>query len=371
MEPGEEIWLKKDQERIRETMLNEAWEKIQQRQGKSIKKRNLIRRVKVAACILILLASGVFIYLISSRQNRQQNLANQASIQNENAQIHPGGNKAILTLANGQQIVLDQAQNGSLAKQGNTRIIKLNNGQLSYNRQSSIVNGQSQAAEGTQSSVLYNTITTPRGGQYEIILPDGSKVWLNAASSIKFPTAFTGKERQVKMEGEAYFEVAQQASKPFVVVTGNAEIKVLGTRFNINAYSNENHLIRATLAEGAIHVASLSGNGEGLGVRLKPGQQAVLSIQTSNINIREVNVDQMLAWKNGLFYFDDTNIKAIMKQVTRWYNVDVIFATQQLKNKNYSGIMSRYSNVEDVLKRMELTGTIHFKVEGKTITVMD
>lgn len=215
------------------------------------------------------------------------------------------------------------------------------------------------------SKVLYNTISTPRGGQYQVMLPDGSKVWLNAASSLRFPTAFTGKERQVKMEGEAYFEVAQQASKPFVVVTGNIKIKVLGTHFNVNAYSNEN-TIRTTLAEGAVRVSK-----EDKSKVLEPGEQVQFDKQTGNMSIKQVNVDQMLAWKNGLFYFDNTNIKTIMKQVARWYNVDAVYETAQLKNKNFSGITSRYKNVDGLLKRLELTGTIHFKVEGKTITVMD
>lgn len=363
LEP-EEIRSKKDQERIKEKMLNEVWEKIQQKQGRPGKERNGIRPVSVAASILVVLASGIFIYLISSRQNRQQNLAKQASIPDEKGQIHPGGNKAILTLANGQKIILDSAQTGSLIKQGNVNIVKLNSGLLAYNTQ--------HATRNTRQIIQYNTITTPRGGQYKIVLADGSKVWLNAASSLRFPTAFTGEKREVKMQGEAYFEVAKNTAKPFIVSVEGITVKVLGTHFNVYAYSNEN-IIRTTLAEGAV---SLSRRGEGqpagqTEMRLKPGEQAQLDKQTGNISVKKVNVNKMLAWKNNLFYFEDTNIKEIMGQVARWYDVEVVYATKQLKNKNFSGIISRYKNIDELLKRMELTGTIHFKVEGKVITVMD
>ena len=223
--------------------------------------------------------------------------------------IAPGGDKAILTLADGTKVVLDTAGNGAITRQGNVTVIKLN-GQLAY-----------QPSTLTSTSTLtYNTISTPRGGQYQLVLADGSKVWLNAASSLRFPTAFAGKERRVEVTGEAYFEVAHDAAMPFIVQRGEAEVKVLGTHFNINGYEDEPSL-KITLLEGKVRVSSRDQTAV-----LKPGQQAQL--QTTNSKLQttnQVDIDEVVAWKNGLFQFEQADIKTIMRQVARWYNVDVVF----------------------------------------------
>ncbi|HEY5392069.1 MAG TPA: FecR domain-containing protein [Hanamia sp.] len=353
-----------DSYHVKQKILNEILQKIQPVNGTEEKKdkakiKGWIWPVQVAAAVVVLLTAAIFIQvMIASHKKKLENIVAKTTVLPYVNQIHPGGNKAVLTLANGTQIDLDSVQKGALVKQGNTKIIKINSGLLAYN-------DNQQMANNAQKEIQYNTITTPRGGQYVVILVDGTKVWLNAASSLRYPTAFTGKERVVEMQGEVYFEVAKNAKMPFVVKTGDARIKVFGTHFNVNAYENEN-TIRTTLAEGSVQVTDKNRN-----VLLKPGEQAKLDKQTGNIDLLKANVDEVLAWKNNLFYFDNTNIKAIMIDLSRWYDVDIIYKTEKLDNKNYSGIISRYSDVNAVLERLSLTGTVHFKIEGPLITVTD
>jgi ferric-dicitrate binding protein FerR (iron transport regulator) len=277
--------------------------------------------------------------------------------------IIPGGNKAVLTLANGKKIVLNKAGNGSLAQQGNTKVIKVNSGLISYNRQEAAAGGSPSSGSGHRQ---YNMIATPRGGQYEIILPDGSKVWLNAASSLKFPTAFMGKKREVEMTGEAYFEITKDVGKPFIVKKGDMEIQVLGTHFNVMAYDKETNM-KVTLLEGAVKIAPLSGNGEGLGVRLKPGEQALVNENNIQVN-KNVNINEVIAWKNGLFDFEGNDIKEVMQQIARWYDVEVKY--ENVPSAHFMGTISRNVDVSEVLKMLEMTGAVHFKVEGRTIMVL-
>jgi transmembrane sensor len=353
-----------DSIQLKQKMLNEILQRIQsgdaiEEKKEKAKIKSWIRPVQVAASVVVLLIAAIFIQVMIAGHKKQfvNSVVKKPVSPYVNA-IHPGGNKAILTLANGTQIVLDSAQKGSLARQGNTRVIKVNSGLLSYNDSQQMENNEQQ-------EIQYNTISTPRGGQFVVILVDGTKVWLNAASSVTYPTAFTGKERKVEMQGEVYFEVAKNAKMPFVVTTGDARIKVFGTHFNVNAYDNETS-IRTTLAEGSVQVTDKNMN-----LLLKPGEQAKLDRNTGNIDLLKANVDEVLAWKNDLFYFDNTNIKRIMSDLARWYDVDIIYKTEKLDNKNYSGIISRYSDVKAVLERLSLTGTVHFDIEGRLITVTD
>ena len=273
----------------------------------------------------------------------------------ENHQIKPGGDKAILILGNGRQIVLATAKNGILASQGNTVINKSANGEVSY---------QIKGGEGTSGTELtYNTIQTPLGGQYQVILPDGSHVWLNALSSIRFPTQFTGKDRQVAITGEAYFEVVHDERKTFIVIAGRQTVQVLGTHFNINAYNDEPS-ITTTLLEGSVKLSD--GNYSTL---IKPGEQAILMNNNQEFKTAEADLEKTIAWKNGNFAFTDDGITTVMRQVSRWYNVDVVYQSP-VTQKVFMGSISRFSDFSKVLSTLQLTGLVHFKIEGRRVTVI-
>lgn len=276
--------------------------------------------------------------------------------------IKPGGNKAILTLADGTKIVLDDASDGALTRQGNTTVIKLDDGRLAYNPQT--------VAKIPSKAVLYNTLSTPRGGQYNVTLPDGTIVWLNASTSLRFPTAFTGNERRVEIKGEAYFEVAKNESMPFIVKAGNEEIKVLGTHFNISAYS-EDKIIKTTLLEGKVEVSLINTKKTEVSVNtctLQPGQQSQLD-GNNTLSIVDADVNEAVAWKNGYFNFIDEDIESIMLKISRWYDIKVVFEDDS-KNQSFTGNISRKKNVSEVLGMLEQTEAVHFKIEGKTITIM-
>ncbi|MEV4881564.1 FecR domain-containing protein [Chitinophaga ginsengisegetis] len=263
--------------------------------------------------------------------------------------IAPGGNKAMLTLADGSRIVLDEAKNDTLGKQGSTSIIKLQNGQVLYH------------ATGATTPVTYNTLSTPRGGQYQLTLPDGTRVWLNAASSLHFPTAFTGSNRTVELTGEGYFEVAPLSGKPFLVKANGADITVLGTHFNIMAYTNESALA-VTLLEGAVNVGR-----NGTIKKLLPGQQARIS-NNNNITVTGADVQEAVAWKNGFFIFDRADITTVMRQLERWYDIEVVYEGMP-PQMLFGGGMQRSLPLSGILKILEKNGVL-FKIEGRKITVL-
>ncbi len=303
--------------------------------------------IAAAAVLLICLMGGLFYVNYSSTKSLkiEDQLAND---------IQPGGNKATLVLADGSVVVLDDAKNGNLASQGNTAVQKSADGILTYK----ITN-----TGAVTDAVTFNTISTPRGGQYNIILPDGSKIWLNAASSLKFPTAFTGKERNVELTGEAYFEITKNAAMPFHVKSAGQTIEVLGTHFDINAYKDE-PVIKTTLLEGSVKVTKGTET-----AMLKPGQQSSLlpyepgAIQVSN----NVDEDEVTAWKNGMFQFNEADIKTVMRQISRWYDVDVEFESK-IPSDHFKGKLPRDAKISQVLKIIELSG-VNFKIEGKKIIV--
>lgn len=307
-------------------------------------------RIAVAAAMVGILISG---YLFFNNKSANKIIAQQEDIKTRyKNDINPGGEKAILVLSNGQSIVLDSAANGTLTQQGATKVLKLNNGQLSY----------ASGSNAGSTEVLYNSIVTPRGGQYQVILPDGTSVWLNASSSLRFPTAFVGKERRVEITGEAYFEVQKNTSMPFIVaIKGGAEVEVLGTHFNIMAYDDETS-IKTTLLEGAVNMKH--GNTV---QKLKPGQQAQLTQDKMQL-VTDADVDQAIAWKNGLFDFNDDVIPDIMRQLSRWYDIDVVYEGK-IPDGHYVGSVRRKSNISEVLKMLEVAGGIHFEIQGKKITV--
>ena len=302
-------------------------------------KRTLVR----AAAILVFISTGIF--FLYNKHNGQQ-IANNKPVTHD---VAPGGNKAILTLANGAKVVLNSVKNGNLGSQAGAMVIKKDS-LLSY-----------KAIKPNTSQVLYNTITTPNGGQYQLVLADGTKVWLNAASSLKFPTQFDGKDRTVQLTGEAYFEVAKNKDKPFNVKTATQTVQVLGTHFDINSYTNET-AVKTTLLEGSVKVLSPAGN-----VIISPGQQAVLS-NTNGLSVNsEADINEVIAWKNGMFQFDEADIQTIMRQVARWYDIDVELKGP-MPNYTYHGKIPRNSNASQVLKILGLSG-INFTIEGRKIII--
>ena len=326
-----------------------------------IEKKHVWLRVAAAAVIIVVLFAGYFIFNdhattpIAKTKTQQQ-----SRFEND---LTPGGNKAVLTLANGAQIILDSATNGALTQQGNTKIIKLDNGQLSYNS----VNGSSSSPK--TGEILYNTVSTPRGGQYQVVLADGSKVWLNAASSLRFPTSFTGNAREVTLTGEGYFEVTHDDAKPFKVLANGVEIKVLGTHFNINAYKDE-PTIKTTLLEGSVKV--------GIGAAsktIRPGEQAQIESHDNSLNpkimVQPVDVDATVAWKNGRFIFHGNNILSVMRQLARWYDVEVSYEGN-VTDEEFVGVInrSRYENISEILDMLEKTRTVSFAISGHHVTVM-
>ncbi|TSD63310.1 DUF4974 domain-containing protein [Inquilinus sp. KBS0705] len=266
----------------------------------------------------------------------------------------PGTNKAILTLADGSKLELNAAKNGVLARAGHISINKTHDGQLLY------VIGASKNTD-ANNVVAFNTIATPIGGQYQVILPDGTKVWLNAASSLKYPTLFKGSQRVVELTGEAYFEVAKNAAMPFSVKVNDMQVKVLGTHFNIMAYNNE-PAIKTTLLEGSVQLS----NGLAKSI-LKPGQEGAVN-KAGDIKVSDVDTDHAVAWKNGYFDFKRSGIKEIMNQLSRWYDMDISYAGN-VPDDEFVGKIPRSAKLSQVLRILHLS-KVNFKVEDKKITVI-
>lgn len=321
-----------------------------------------------AAAIFLLLATGSYFWLNRSSHSPKTAMVQVKPLPKPKNDVLPGGNKAILTLGNGATIILDSAHTGALAQQGNTEVVKLKDGQLLYN-QAAKKSADPLALD--HLPLTYNTLTTPRGGQYKLVLPDGSTVWLNAASSIRFPTAFTGNERSVEITGEAYFEVTKNPDNPFIVHFttspngGSREgtVKVLGTHFNINAYDDEAS-IKTTLLEGSVKVTN-----EAASANLKPGEQAALLRGHSSLTINHSpDLEEVMAWKNGAFQFDGATIETVMRQISRWYDVEVEYKGNS--SLHFAGTISRNVNISQVLEMLEKAGGIKTSITGKKITVM-
>lgn len=310
----------------------------------TISRKATIRNYWWAAAASLLLIGGGAVWLLRHGQQKPG-----AIVQHTDTTLAPGGNKAILTLANGQEIILDNQANGRIAALGGVHIIKADSGAIAY--------------IGTGDNVQYHTLSTPRGGQFQLTLPDGSQVWLNSASSIRYPTAFTGTKRMVEMTGEGYFEIAPDAAKPFTVKAGRLDVQVLGTGFNIMAYADEN-AIRTTLVSGAVRVKA----GDATSV-LRPGVQASISPAGKTFITSKPDLAEVLAWKNGQFRFNRTGIRNIMRQVSRWYNVEVTYEGN-VDNIEFQGILSRKVTAKALLETLEATGEVHFKIEGDHISVI-
>ncbi|MBN8858161.1 MAG: FecR domain-containing protein [Sphingobacteriales bacterium] len=338
-----------------EAVLPVDWEQLYQRivEEKSTKNIPLVRRIMwsywAAAAIALLLGTGYYFFMSLPVRKDRKDLVNIEQL-NKDDVAPPAAVNAVLTLANGQRIILDSTGNGMLAMQGAVKVMKLPDGQIAYH--------------GTGKDVQYNTLNNPRGSRVVgLTLADGSKVWLNAASSLRYPTAFTGKERKVEITGEAYFEVAHNPAMPFVVSKGGTTVRVLGTHFNINAYDDERSL-NVTLLEGRVSVGSIAGAPPQV---IIPGQQAQVGKSGDIELVNSVDLDEVMAWKNDLFSFKGAGIEGIMRQVSRWYDVDVVFE-KQVTEKFYAEV-SKATNVSTLLKMLEATKAVQFSIEGKTIRV--
>lgn len=348
-----------------ETMRNRVLEKLQPVlmgdpvstevpvQQKSLLRLLINRKTWWAAAVLIcLLSAGAYLYLNqSSKEFITGNSDNNPHLKSD---VAPGGNRALLTLADGTTIVLDSVANGPLSQQGEARVIKQAKGQLAYN-----ISGSGTAG------VVYNTLSTPRGGQFQVILPDGSKVWLNSISSLKYPTVFNGKERIVELRGQGYFEIAKNPGRPFKVRVGEMEVQVLGTHFDIMAYTDE-PTINTTLLEGSVKVVNRQST------ILAPGQQASVSNQSgksSPILVQPVDVEKVVAWKNGLFEFNNADLVTILREIARWYDVEIVYETKT-NTARYVGGISRNLDLSNVLRLLEANGIHHFRNEGHKVIVL-
>jgi ferric-dicitrate binding protein FerR (iron transport regulator) len=328
-----------------------AWQNIVQQTGYK-SKSNKKRWISYAAAILVLAALGIT--LTQKHKENQQTLAANKPVKD----LLPGTNKATLTLADGSTLVLDSNQHGKIANQQNVVIKADEDGKLVYEAS----RGEDLTKPNAPTlSLAMNVLTTPRGGQYQLVLPDGTKVWLNAASSLKYPAAFAGNERRVELNGEAYFEVSKDPSKPFFVKTASQTVAVLGTHFNINGYADES-ATKTTLLEGSVKVTGDNGQS----VKIKPGEQAIN--YANAISIKEnVDTDDAIAWKNGKFMFSNTDLQTIMRQLSRWYDVDVEYQGK-IEQKHYMGRISRNVPVSQIFEILKTSG-LNFTINGRKIIV--
>lgn len=315
------------------------WLNVDRRIGHTLKKVSFNFRIATAAAAILLIAVTAVLFHFAHRNGVESQF-----VKND---VKPGQNKAVLTLSDGHKISLNDATNGEVAAQAGVRISKDANGQLIYH-----LTGKGPG----NSTQKYNTLEVPRGGQWQVILPDSSKVFLNALTSLRYPVTFSKKERRVELNGEAYFEITHHKESPFRVVTSGQVVEVLGTHFNINAYPDEPN-VKTTLLEGRVNVN---------GIILKPNQQSVLS-PDHQLSIINVDVANVVAWKEGLFKFDHTDLKTLMRQISRWYNVDVVYEGA-VNNEQFFGKIERSYTLSEVLKVLEL-GKVHFRLEGRTIIV--
>ncbi|MEZ2443460.1 FecR family protein [Chitinophaga sp. RCC_12] len=292
-------------------------------------------------------AAAIFLLLLAVswewNNRKKTNVIAQAS------QAPEGTARPTLILGDGTRIALDSAANGAIAQQGSAQVIKLANGQLAYKQFSQKNTG-----------LVYNTMQTPTGCLYQLILPDGSHVWLNAASSIRYPTAFPEDKRMVEVSGEAYFDIAKDDRKPFIVTARGMDVQVLGTSFNVMAYADE-AAVKTTLVQGAVKI-----NADRI---LHPGEQAVLYHASGELSVNKPDMEEILGWKNGEFYFRNTDISTIMRQIARWYDIEIKYEGD-MSGIELSGIVSRTAKISQLLKALELTKIVRFKTQGRTITVM-
>jgi transmembrane sensor len=338
---------KESEEELSKRIFTSLKEQINHSTSANVVKKRFYYRILAAASILFCLAvGGLWLFKKYSAQQ------NGALVQD----IMPGANKAFLTLANGKRIALNDEANGRIFNQQGVQIVKTKEGEVIY---------QSTGNPTAEISLVYNSIETPKGGQYQIHLPDGTKVWLNAASSLKFPATFTNTaQRKVELIGEAYFEVAKDKHHPFLVSTGTQTVEVLGTHFNINSYSDE-PAVKTTLFEGSVKISSHSTTAAYSSTIIKPGEEALTTNKT--IEVKQADLEAELAWKNGLFIFKDSNLKTVMRQLSRWYDIDVEFKGT-VPPGDFNGKVYRNMTLQNVLEVLSFS-QVKFKIEGRKLTI--
>ncbi|MEQ7801047.1 FecR domain-containing protein [Pedobacter sp. ASV1-7] len=315
-----------------------------------LKRNNLIY---YAAAILLVCSFGLGIFLYKNQVS--VNLTKHYASNTDHKKAH-NTEHVVLTLSNGKKIILDQLADGQLTKDDNALISKVNDGQVVYNL-------SNLNTENKDNKLVYNTISTPVGKNYQLILADGTRVWLNAMSSLRFPVSFVKEERDVELSGEGYFEVAKDKTKPFMVAAKNMKIQVLGTHFNVSAYSEDN-IVEASLLEGAIKADNGTSS-----ILLKPGQQAILRNGSANMKVQSFNSEEVTDWKNGYFIFRNEPIEEIMKKISRWYNIDVKYQGI-MSEEAFGGKYLKSNSLSELLSSLELTGTVKFKIDGRRVTVM-
>lgn len=306
-------------------------------------------RLIAAAAVVAFMVMGYWFWT----QQKTDTIENRPALVAKKDIVAPQSVKAVITLADGSKVYLDSAGNGLIAEENNVKVTRNENGEVMY----------SGAVPASQSALTYNTLSNPRGSKViNLVLADGTKVWLNAESSLKYPVAFAGSERKVEITGEAYFEVAHNASMPFIVSKGETSVRVLGTHFNVNAYDDEDAL-RVTLLQGSVRVIAANG-----AVNLKPGEQAAFIPGPSKITVDHApDLDKIMAWKDGWFEFTNTDLGAIMRQISRWYDLDISWQTKPSEEK-FAGRISRDLPLSNVLTLLENSG-VHFKRDGNKLIV--
>lgn len=318
--------------------------------GKRVRKIRLWQKIAAAAVVICTVSAAA--YFLNSRN--PTSISNTASTTTQH-DILPASDKTILTLANGKTILLDKGKGqANPVQQPGVSITTLNNGELVYTIDTVLTTAATQQ---------FNKVETPCGGQFQIRLPDGTKVWLNATSSIRYPLAFASDRRIIELKGEGYFEVSKDTLRPFIVKTETQNVEVLGTHFNINSYNNE-RTVKTTLLEGSVRVTLLNGNS----TVLKPGQQSATN--QSKIDVNMVDTENIIAWKNGYFNFKNEELSSIMRKVSRWYNVDIEYQNNT-ESIAFYGVISRSKSINSVLKVLELSGEVKFKLEGRRVLVMN
>ncbi|MBC8988004.1 FecR family protein [Pedobacter sp. N36a] len=327
---------------------NQIFDRIVAIPQQKVKQIALWKSIAAAASILLVAALALFLYK-AFPSGIEGGAVKHAT------HISPGGNKAFLTLGNGKRIILTDLENGTFSARNGMKITKTHDGQLVYTITGNQHSGRNE----------YNLIETPRGGQYQVLLPDGTHVWLNAASSLKYPSVFKGKERKVELQGEAYFEVSKNKKMPFKVISSHQTVEVLGTHFNVNSYSEESEN-RTTLLEGSVRVEP----NRSTGLIIRPGEQSRVKVNGKDkINVIEADLEEVMAWKNNYFRFNNEKIESIMRKISRWYDVSVEYHGA-ISEEEFNGTISRTKNISQVLEMLEDTKSVHFKIEGRRIIVM-
>lgn len=347
--------LEDDLRKLGQIDTEEGWQRVQNKilsgQAAKEKQMNLIPFwIRVAAAVLILAIGGWLVVFKTTWKNDTKSVFASQPIIND---VLPGNQKAILTLGNGKNIDLNAATDSSFKEEG-SQVKNTAKGWLVYKK-----------IQVPANEVSYNTIRTPKGGEYAVVLDDGTKVWLNAGSSLRYPVRFTGQDRRVTLTGEAYFKVAKNPAKPFIVMVNGMNVQALGTAFNINAYDDES-TIQTTLLEGSVKVSPPSSIIGG-SMLLSPGQQAQLSKKNQLTLAKDIDTEEITAWKEGYFHFESADLKAILRQFARWYDVEVIYEGE-VKNRKFFGIIKRNSTLSNVVKMLQ-ANDIKFRIEGRKLMV--